>query len=90
MSERTLQEKIEQVTREFRSAGSAAIAFSGGVDSALVLKLAIDALGREHVLAVTARSPSVPAAELASARAHAAEIGAVHEFVDTSEFEDPN
>ncbi len=90
MIERKLQEKVERVNQAFRSAGSALVAFSGGVDSALVLKLAIDVLGRERVLAVTARSPSVPSADLATVAALADEIGAQHEFIDTREFDDPD
>ncbi|MCH7873183.1 MAG: ATP-dependent sacrificial sulfur transferase LarE, partial [Planctomycetes bacterium] len=90
MIEQKLQEKVESVNQAFRSAGSALVAFSGGVDSALVLKLAIDVLGRERVLAVTARSPSVPSADLATVAALAAEIGAQHEFIDTREFDNPD
>ena len=72
-----------------RALRSVVVAFSGGVDSAFVLKAAVVALDRDHVLAVTGRSPSVPAAELAGVAELAAEIGAAHEFLDTREFEDP-
>lgn len=69
---------------------SVVVAFSGGVDSAVVLAAAFRALGHASVLAVTGRSPSVPQSELGSAAALAAQIGAAHEFLDTREFENPD
>ena len=69
---------------------SVVVAFSGGVDSALVLKIAVDALDPIRVLAATARSPSVPRGELETVAALAEEIGARHEFVDTHEFDNPD
>lgn len=68
---------------------SALVAFSGGVDSTLVLKLAHDVLG-ERALGVIGRSPAVPPAELAHAAALADEIGARLRVVDTDEMSDPN
>jgi uncharacterized protein len=58
-----------------RSAGSVLVAFSGGADSALVLAAAVRALGAERVTAATGVSGSLAAAELASARAFAEEVG---------------
>jgi uncharacterized protein len=52
-----------------------AVAFSGGVDSTLLLELAATALGKDRVVAVTARSESLPEAELAACRRIAAAIG---------------
>lgn len=69
---------------------SVVVAFSAGVDSTLVLKVASDRLGANRVLAATARSPSVPQAELEQAVALAEQIGAEHVFVDTDEFENPS
>jgi uncharacterized protein len=60
------------------------VAFSGGVDSTLVLAAAHRALG-EGALGVTAVSPSLAAAERTSARSLAAEIGARHREIDTFE-----
>lgn len=69
---------------------SVIVAYSGGVDSAVVLAAAARALGPRQVLAVTGRSASVPEAELAGAAALANQIGAAHEFLDTREFDDPS
>jgi uncharacterized protein len=68
-----------------RALPGAVVAFSGGVDSAVLLHASVRALGRERVVAVTARSPSLPAAELREAERVAAEIGAEHLVVATAE-----
>ena len=64
------------------------VAFSGGVDSAFLLKMAHDLLG-DRVLAVTAVSASLAAAELEEARALARFIGCSHRLVRTGELSDP-
>lgn len=64
------------------------VAFSGGVDSTLVLAVAVQEKG-DRVLAVTGVSPSLAAAELADARALAARIGARHREAATFEHLDP-
>lgn len=65
------------------------IAYSGGVDSALVLKVAHDVLGKKAV-AVTADSPSIPRRELAIAQKIANQIGAKHLIIKTDEINDKN
>ncbi|GAB6879758.1 ATP-dependent sacrificial sulfur transferase LarE [Halorubrum gandharaense] len=65
------------------------VAFSGGVDSSVVAALAHDALGDDAV-ACTARSETLPAAELDDASRVASEIGVRHETVTFSELDDPD
>ncbi|MBK8975283.1 MAG: ATP-dependent sacrificial sulfur transferase LarE [Planctomycetes bacterium] len=75
----------ERLLTELRALDGAIVAFSGGVDSSVLLHAAVAALGPARVLAVTARSPSLPATELADAERVAAEIGAPLRVVSTDE-----
>lgn len=56
--------------------GRLGVAFSGGVDSSVLLALAVRGLGVDRVVAIIGVSPSLPAAELTAARAVAAQVGA--------------
>ncbi len=85
----TLTEKLEQVKHLFVEMGQALIAYSGGVDSTLVAKIAYDLLG-DRALAVTAVSPSLLPEELADATAQAATIGIAHKIVQSHEMENLN
>jgi uncharacterized protein len=69
--------------------GPVAVAFSGGVDSALVLAAAVRAGGPDAVLAVTADSASLAAAELAHAAEFAARLGVRHLTPETAELDNP-
>lgn len=82
--EPALAAKIAELRAIVRSVGSAVVAFSGGVDSTLVLHVARQELG-EAVLALTTSSASLPAHELREARDLAARCGARHVVVDTDE-----
>ncbi|MGH3720819.1 MAG: ATP-dependent sacrificial sulfur transferase LarE [Pseudonocardiaceae bacterium] len=65
------------------------VAFSGGVDSAVVLAAAVRALGADAVLAAIADSPSLARAELTSAQRVAGQIGAELVVLRTDEYTDP-
>jgi pyridinium-3,5-biscarboxylic acid mononucleotide sulfurtransferase len=67
--------------------GRALVAFSGGVDSSVVLAIAARALGPDRVEAVTAISPSYPAGEMQVAAETASDLGVAHRSVWTHEVE---
>lgn len=68
---------------------SVVVAFSGGIDSALVLKVASDVLG-DRAIGLTAVGPALAERERQDAERVAAEIGARHIFIDSREIEDEN
>lgn len=80
------RDRLVEILRGF---GTAAIAFSGGIDSTVVAQAAYLALG-DRAVAITADSPSVPRAEIEDARRLAERIGIRHLLVSTEEFADPD
>lgn len=80
--------KIKHLSNILTNMESLVVAYSGGVDSTLVLKVAFDCLG-DRALALTAVSKSLPAFELAEAKRIASFIGAKHTLMDTFEIDDP-
>ncbi len=72
---------------------SALIAFSGGLDSALVLWAAHQTLGAKRILAVTSISESLPRREIESTKAFVSSIGlhqSSHRFIETEELANPD
>jgi uncharacterized protein len=70
-----------------RSLDSVVVAYSGGVDSGVMLAIAVQELG-QRALGVTGISPSVAGGEAEAAAALARSIGARHEILETREFDD--
>jgi pyridinium-3,5-biscarboxylic acid mononucleotide sulfurtransferase len=84
-----MSEKLARLRSLFEGMERALIAYSGGVDSTLVAKIAYDVLG-DRALAITAVSPSLLPEELVDAQTQAAQIGIKHELVTTHEMDNPD
>jgi uncharacterized protein len=82
----SLAGKQTRLLRWFDDWTTCAVAFSGGVDSAVVAQAARSALG-DGAIAVTAVSPSLAAGELDAARQLAERIGIAHQTLATGEFQ---
>ncbi|GJL62733.1 MAG: adenine nucleotide alpha hydrolase [Nitrospirales bacterium] len=84
--ESDLRAKHAVLQKLLKDMGSTIVAFSGGIDSTLVLKVAYEALG-SHAKAVTAVSPTFPAIELEAVHQLSAEIGVPLQVVETDQLE---
>jgi len=83
-----LEQKLERLRSIFRPMESLMVAFSGGVDSSFVLKVAFEELG-ERVLALTTTSPTMPDEDRDSAEHIAQMVGARHLVIESNELEIP-
>jgi uncharacterized protein len=84
----SVSSKYEALKEALRPLGGAVVAYSGGVDSTLLVAAAVDVLG-ERVLAVTARSATYPRSEAAAAAGIVSSLGARHRVIETEELSDP-
>jgi uncharacterized protein len=82
----TLQDKFNKLKQLLLNLKSCAIAYSGGLDSTFLIKVAYDALGK-NALAVTATSSTYPQRELADAKQFAEEIGIQHMIIESEELD---
>ena len=85
----TLEDRLALLDAELAAVPGVLVAFSGGVDSGVVLAAAVRALGAHRVVAATAVSPSLPAAERAAAHQFAVGLGVRHEQPATDELSRP-
>jgi uncharacterized protein len=85
--DQSVEEKYTRLKEILLSMGKVLIAFSGGVDSTFLLKVARDTLEDRDVLAVTALSPLYPDRELQEAKKTAQEMGVKHHLIESNELE---
>ena len=81
----TLDDRLDALAAQFAPLPGVLVAFSGGVDSGVVLAAAVRTLGADRVVAATAVSPSLPASERGPAVEFAASLGVRHELPRTDE-----
>ncbi len=84
-----LEKKHNSLQRILKRLGKVVIAYSGGVDSTFLLKVAVDTLGVENVLACIASGPSLPKNQYSRALETANKIGATIHTVEPNELEEP-
>ena len=80
------QQPMDRLNAQIEELGSLAIAYSGGVDSTFLLKVAHNILG-DHVIAVTARSSTYPEREFREAADYAQRSGIKHVIVHSEELD---
>ena len=83
-----ISQKFNRLKNILSKMGSVLVAYSGGVDSTLLLEVAREVIGK-NVLAVTAKSPTYPRKEIKDARDMARNLGVRHITINTNELSNP-
>jgi len=82
-------EKLLRLQGLLKGYGKVAVAYSGGVDSSFLLKVALDTLGKENVLAITILSSVTPREELRETENFLASVDVNHMFIKKNVFDIP-
>ena len=85
----SIDQKYQNLKNSLRDMQKVVIAFSGGVDSTFLLRVAKDVLGAENVIALTATSPTYPQYEFEESQTLAAALGVRQVVVESNELEIP-
>jgi pyridinium-3,5-biscarboxylic acid mononucleotide sulfurtransferase len=89
MLKTAIKDKLEKLKNNIVRYDKAAVAFSGGVDSAFLLAVCADIIKKDNLVAVTASSETYTESELAFAKDFANRIGVRHFILETDELNDP-
>lgn len=84
----SLEKKKEALIENLKTLKRVVVAYSGGVDSTLLLKMAIDTLGKSNVIAIIAQSPTYPEREKIEAINFCKEEGVTYLLIQSDEMED--
>lgn len=82
--------KYKNLCQEISGYGKVMVAYSGGVDSTLLLRVALECLGRDNVLAVTSQSPLTHELDITAARGTVGSLGAQHRIITVNNLENEN
>lgn len=85
-----VEQKYKKLQEIIESLRNVVVAFSGGVDSTFLLKVCVDVLGRDNVLAFIGQSPTCPDREIEEGKKLAGIIGTDYLIRETTEMNDPN
>ena len=85
-----LQQKYNSLQKILKKLGKVVVAYSGGVDSTFLLKVAVDTLGAKSVLACISTGIVEPKHVLQRAKRIAKDLGVRLQLIDTNELKDPN